>query len=408
MHLNFTLRRAALLAAGLASAGLESLLAGGAATQAQEPGSPLRVIGYYASWDIYGAAAYGVDDIPGDLLTHINYPFINISEEGECILGDPWADIALPYPDDEAGAEAEFQGHFRQFQLLKERYPHLQTLMSVGGWTWAGRFSDVALTEDSRRGFIDSCLALMTRYGFDGIDLDWEYPGGGGLEGNAARPEDTDNFTALLAEFRAALDAQGRQDGRAYLLTIAAPAGNQVRQYDLAAIHPFLDWLNVMTYDFNGGWSDRTGFNAPLPAPEGEPRAAASLQIYLDAGVPADKVVMGVPFYGRGWGGVPDTNDGLGQPFTRLPGEQGSFKYSELADFLSGMTRYWSEEAQVPWLYNATTQIMISYDDPESLALKAAYVREHGLGGVMIWELGSDDAEHSLLSAVNEGLSGED
>jgi chitinase len=117
---------------------------------------------------------------------------------------------------------------------------------------------------------------------------------------------------------------------------------------------------------------------------------------------------MGVPFYGRGWGGVPAENDGLGQPFTRLPGDQGSFKYRELGDFIPGMTRYWSEEAQAPWLYNATTQIMISYDDPESLALKAAYAREHGLGGVMIWELGCDDAEHSLLSAVNEGLSGED
>jgi chitinase len=388
---------------GLGAAAL--ILLAGAGARAQETPPAYRVIGYYSSWSIY-STAYLVTDIPAAQLTHINYAFINISEDGECVLGDPWADTEFPYPGDDTNGD-RLHGNFRQLQLLKEAHPHLQTLISVGGWTWSGRFSDVALTADSRAKFARSCVAMMLDYGFDGIDVDWEYPGGGGLEGNTARPEDRDNFTLLLAELRAQLDAQGEQDGRAYLLTIAVPAGNQYRQMDLAAIHPLLDWMNLMAYDFNGGWSDRTGFNAPLYTEVGQPSADASVQAYLEAGVPPDKLVLGVPFYGRGWTGVPATNDGLGQPFTGLPGEQGALNYRTLVDTFPNGTRYWSEESQVPWLYDAETQTMFSYDDAESLASKAAYVREHGLGGMMIWELRADDADSTLLTAIDEALHAE-
>ena len=382
------------------------ILLAGAGAQAQENPPPARVIGYYSSWSVY-AAGYMVTDIPAAHLTHINYAFINISQEGECVLGDPWADTELPYPGDDTSADG-LRGNFRQFQVLKEAYPHLQTLLSVGGWTWSGRFSDVALTAESRANFARSCVAMLVDYGFDGLDIDWEYPGGGGLAGNTARPEDTENFTLLLSELRTQLDAQGEQDGRAYLLTIAAPAGGQYRQIDLAAIHPLLDWMNLMAYDVNGGWSDRTGFNAPLYAPAGQPSADASVQAYLEAGVPADKLVLGVPFYGRGWTGVPDTNDGLGQRWTGLPGDGGAVNYRDLADALPNGTRYWSDEAQVPWLYDADARTMISYDDAESLAIKAGYVREHGLGGVMIWELKADDADATLLTALDDALHAEE
>lgn len=370
-------------------------------TSAQE--IPYRIIGYYASWNIYDRQFF-VTDIPADKLTHINYAFVNISEDGECLIGDAWADTQFPYPGDEEGAE--FLGNFRQLNLLKEAHPHLQTLMSIGGWSWSDYFSDVALTEESRAKFARSCVAMMKQYGFDGLDIDWEYPGGGGEAGNVERPEDPQNFTLLLAELRAQLETQGQADGRHYLLTIAAPA--RAWGMELDKITAYLDWINVMTYDFNGAWSAVTGFNAPLygdpDAPNPTQSVDHSIQGYLAAGVPAEQLVMGVPFYGRGWAGVGDTNDGLYQPYTRIPGS-GDYDYGDLTEnYIGQYTRHWNEAAQVPWLYDAEGGTMITYDDPESLAKKAAYIREQGLGGAMIWEVGLDDEARSLITALYDAL----
>ncbi|MBL8130231.1 MAG: glycoside hydrolase family 18 protein [Anaerolineae bacterium] len=375
-----------------------------------------RIVGYFTAWAIYGRQ-YFVSDIPADKLTHINYAFANISEEGECLLGDEWADTQIAFEGD--AADSPLLGSFNQLNRLKDAHPHLQTLISVGGWSWSARFSDAALTEESRRTFAASCVDFMKRYGFDGIDIDWEYPTGGGNTGNVERPADRDNFVLLLAELRAQLDALGEQDGRAYLLTIAASASERgYLPLDWSRIHPLLDWINVMTYDMSGGWSSRTGFNAPLYHSTGEGRTPpegsstdAALQGYLAQGVPPEKLVMGVPFYGRGWAGVPAANDGLHQPFTRLPDgtwEPGAFEYGDLAANYVGSAayqRFWNETAQVPWLYNADEGIMISYDDPESLAIKAEYVRQNHLGGVMFWELSHDSADAALLNAIYETLS---
>jgi chitinase len=381
------------------------------AQETTQPAGENRIVGYFTSWAIYGRD-YWVTDIPAQYLTHINYAFANISEDGEVILGDEWADTQIAYPDDPA--TSGLLGNFRQLQLLKEANPGLQTLISVGGWTWSGRFSDVALTEETRQRFAASAVDFMTRYGFDGVDIDWEYPTGGGLEGNTNRPEDPENFILLLEELRAQFDAQGEADGRHYLLTIAAGAGADAYEpLDWARIHPLLDWINVMTFDMSGGWSEMTGFNAPLfnaaePPPEGT-SAATALSGFLSMGVPPEKLVMGVPFYGRGWAGVPAENDGLHQPFESIPDgtwEPGSFDYHDIAEnYVGTMERFWHDTAQVPWLYDADSGVMISYDDPESLALKAAYVREHGLGGVMFWELSGDDADSSLLAALYETLN---
>jgi chitinase len=379
---------------------------------AREPTSPYRIIGYYTSWSIYGRA-YFVTDIPADQLTHINYAFVNVSKEGECIIGDEWADLQYPYPDDPT--DAPFLGNFRQFQLLKEQYPHLKLLLSIGGWTWSENFSDAALTEEARAKFARSCVALMKQYGFDGLDIDWEYPVSVGAKPELGRPEDTENFTLLLAELRAQLDAQGEQDGGVYyLLTIAAPAGEYHYQHiQLDQIHPYLDWINVMTYDFHGSWDASTNFNAPLYAASDDPNpdnaalnVDSSMQAYLAAGIPPEKLVVGVPFYGRGWKDVPDVQSGLFQPAAAAglgTWEPGVFDYSDIADqWLRLFTRYWHDEAGVPWLYSAKLQIMISYDDPESMRLKAGYVKENGLGGIMFWELSGDTDDYALLDAINE------
>ncbi len=376
-----------------------------------------RIIGYFAAWSVYGRD-YHVNEIPADKLTHINYAFANISGEGECVLGDAYADTDKFY-DGDSWDDGAKRGSFHQLELLKAAHPKLRTLISVGGWTWSGKFSDVALTAASRAKFVSSCVTFMKQWGFDGIDIDWEYPVSGGLPENKYRPEDKQNYTLLLQDFRAALDAQAAADGATYDLTIAAPAGPGIyANLELEKVGATVSWINLMTYDFHGGWDTATNFNAALHATSADPSAdpaikaqfnvASAVDGYLAAGVPADKIVLGVPFYGRGYAGVADKDHGLYQPFAGLPAgtwEAGMFDYHDIKNnYLSKMTRYWHDEAQVPWLYSPQTGVMISYDDPESLQKKLDIVSQKALGGAMAWELSGDTADSELLSVLHGAL----
>lgn len=222
------------------------------------------------------------------------------------------------------------------------------------------------------------------------------------------------NYTLLMAEFRRQLDELEAQADQHYLLTIAAPASpDTYANVELAGISRHLDWLNLMAYDFHGSWDKVTNCHSALYATAADPgpdslNVHAAVQGYLAAGVPADKIMLGLPFYGRGWAGVPDVDHGLYQPSTHLPKgtwDKGFFDYKDLAKnrvHQSGYLRYWHEEAQVPWLYSPSAETFIIYDDPESLGLKADYARELGLGGVMFWELSADDG--SLLDTLHTRL----
>jgi chitinase len=380
--------------------------------QTEEPDAesdePFRVVAYFISWGIY-EKQYFVTDIPASMLTHINYAFANISDEGEVVLGDPWADVEIAFDGD--AEDAPLKGNLHQLQLLKEEHPHLQTLISVGGWTWSGKFSDVALTPESREKFAKSAREFMVEYGFDGVDLDWEYPTGDGNVGNTERPEDIENFPLLLEAVRAELDTQGEEDGRHYLLTIAAGAGPSAYEpLDWERIHQSLDFINVMAYDMSGGWSELTGFNAPLynssPNPVEELSADSALQGYLAQGIPANKIVMGVPFFGHSFTGVSDENNGLHQPFEAADTTPYDYRVLTSGGFLDTMTRHWHEEAQVPWLYtDANDGLMITYEDPTSIKLKTSYALENGLGGVMFWELSQDNDDADLLKAIDATIN---
>lgn len=365
-------------------------------TTTTTPPTPVdkRIIGYFAEWAVYDRD-YHVWDIPVANLTHINYAFANATTGGGCEIYDDWA------------ALKKDGGNYNLLVDLKAANPGLKTLISVGGWTLSGQFSDIALTPASRADFVTDCVEFMLTYGFDGIDIDWEYPVGGGLEGNGNRPEDKENYTLLLAEFRVQLDAIAPGS----LLTIAGPGGDEhIQNIEMAGIATHVDWINIMSYDFHGGWDSTTGHNAALYPNTDSPfttettsNASAAVQTYLDGGVPADKIVLGVPFYGRGWSGVPNVDMGLFQSSTSLPSgtwESGVFDYNDLHDNYvgaAGWTRTWDKQSQVPWLYNAAQSTMISYDDEESLAIKANYIIDNDLGGAMFWEL-SGDTSDSLLS----------
>ncbi len=348
------------------------------------PPATFRLVAYYPYWSL-STRQYRVEDIPAATLTHLNYAFAALSESGECVSTSATADaVNLP-----------------ALQALKVRYPQLKTLISVGGGGTSAAFSQAAATDESRGRLVQSCVAFMQAHGFDGIDLDWEYPQAG----------ETALFSSLLSSLRQGLDAQGQVDGRRYLLTIAAPAGPwQMGRIDFAQVTPLVDWLNLMTYDYYGSWSGTTGFNAPLYPSMADPAHLSvdtTVKAYLAAGVSAGKLVLGLPFFGHGWQGVAAANNGLYQQFS-APAQgtgKGTFDFYALQDSRFGtFTRYWDDEAKVPWLYDPAQGIMISYDDAESLGLKSAYIRQNNLGGAMVWQIAADDAANSLLKAVLAGL----
>jgi len=380
------------------------------------PGEKM-VIGYYPSW----AANRGVflKDIPYGKLTHINYAFSNVSASGECISGNLAADTGRMYTAENSitgkddSNKLSFHGNFNQLLELKKQYPHLKVLISIGGWTWSGNFSKAAKDDDSRKRFSNSCADLyLKQYAgvFDGLDIDWEYPVSGGLTTGTA--DDRDNYTFLLKEIRSQLNELGEKENKHFLLSIAAPANpSAIQNFDLNGIISSVDWINIMAYDFHGTWENSTNFNAPLFWSENDPSSSslnvdAAVQAYLNAGVPSEKLVLGVPFYGKGWAGVGASNHGLYQPAKgAAPGtyEPGSFDFNDLQQhYLPDWESFWSDDAYVPWLYDSTRQIFISYDDERSLAAKAGYARDQGLAGVMIWEV--SQGNESLFAAIYQGF----
>jgi chitinase len=296
--------------------------------------------------------------------------------------------------------------NFRLLNKLKKDNPALKTLISVGGWTWSGRFSDAALTESSRAAFADSCVAFMKKHGFDGIDIDWEYPVSGGLSGNSRRSSDKHNFTLLLQELREKLDAQGEADQKHYLLTIAAGAGSSyLNNIELTAIQPYLDYATLMSYDIHGTWDTYTDHHAPLytgtdPSPQYKASVDSSIRAWEKASFPKHKLVMGIPFYGYLYSNVKDVNRGLYQTFQGAS----SIGYKQIEkNYLNkaGYQRYFDRQSKVPWLFNGSS--FLTYEDSESIAYKTDYIISKGLGGAMVWEL-SQDPDKVLLNAIDQGL----
>ena len=348
-------------------------------------GSPV-IIGYV----FVKSALVDPAQIAADRLTHINYAFANI-RDGQVVEGF----------EHDAENLAALTG-------LRREHPELQVLISVGGWTWSGGFSDAALTPESRARFVTSAVDVVRRHDLDGVDVDWEYPGQPGI-GNTYRPEDKGNFTALMTELRGALDREGAAAHRRYLLTFAAGASRTfITQTELDKLQAIVDYVNLMTYDFREAGGDAAGHHANLflnPADDRQQSTDRASREFLEAGVPAAKLVLGVPFYGRAWGDVGADAHGLYQPGSK-PVERIDTSYGQIAATLvgrDGFVRYWDPDAQAPYLWNADRRIFISYDDPESMRLKARYILDHHLAGAMFWQY-SDDPSGALLEALFSGL----
>jgi chitinase len=247
---------------------------------------------------------------------------------------------------------------------------------------------------------------------FDGIDIDWEYPGqcGNSCEPGVARPEDTRNFTLLLQEFRRQLNEAGQQRRRHFLLTIASGAGPAtLAKLELREIARSLDFINVMTYDYHGAWEGSTNFNSPLWPSHRDPSRAQQLstaetvQAYVAGGVPRHQLVIGVPAYSQGWQGVADVNHGLYQPGTGNPTL--IYRQAKALQEAGEFVRVADPRTAGAWLYNPATQVFWTYDDAAVMQAKACFARALGLGGVMMWDLSGDTAEAELTSALHATLS---
>ena len=405
-------------AAVLAAAGLA-----GCATFAPLPSH--EIVGYYPAWA-------GVFPFDASRVTVVNYAFLDICWDGQHGNGS----VEALAPCNAANGGIVF-GHPRfdvvnleALASVKRSNPRLRLVASVGGWNGSNRFSDMANDPKTRTAFIDSAISFLRRNAFDGIDIDWEYPGSIGIacasgHKTCDRPEDKRNFATLGRELRAALDRAGAADGKRYLFTIAAGADEKY-VFDESKSAAWLldlarstDWINLMTYDYHGTWERAAYFVAPLARDEADPNAAnveASVELFLSQGIAPSKLTLGAPFYGKGWTGCDAALDGnvLYKACTALAREdhEASFEFAYLTDegYLlrdaegrytkggRGFERHWNAAAKAPWLYNPESRTFIAYDDEASIREKARYAMRMDLRGVMFWELAQD--RHGVLGRV--------
>jgi chitinase len=465
-------KRLAAATALVAGLGLSVLPVTTASAHAPANDAPSHVVtAYFADWDVYGRN-YHVKDIPVNQINVLQYAFGNPTFDPStgavgCNILDPWADYQQPYTadiavngvaDDSANPDQHLYGSFNQLMELKAAHPNLKIEISLGGWTLSKWFSDLAATPQRRQAFVSACIDTFIKGNlpgnswppsaggegaaaglFDGIDLDWEYPtqlAGGNVDYG---PADRHNATLLAAEFRKQLDAYGKVTGKHYLLTAALPAASSgPKYYELSQISKYLDWDNVMTYDFNvpGGTvaAPDTLFGHDPRDPNANDwtwNTTGTVANYLLHGVPASKIVVGVPFYGNQYinvssnsaHGLYGTFDNTGlDPNSLQPDQMPQPTYHDLVDVAglltanghgaNGYTAYWDAPAGEPYLSNPagvhalasgtiTTPTVIVYSSPASIGERTVLVKALHLRGAMAWEISQDSDSHALIGALS-------
>lgn len=320
-------------------------------------------------------------------LTHINYAFVDIKNNRAWLH-----------------REATDTINFRHLNLLKKENPALKILISIGGWTWSKNFSDAVLSDTSRQQFAESAVAIIKKFDLDGIDIDWEYPGRPGFEGNIYRPEDQQNYTLMFSELRKQLDDLQQQTPKKYLLTTAAGASKGFLDHtDMGNAQQYLDYINLMTYDYSGGKiaSHHTALYASK-AHKAHNNADDAVTLFETAGVPASKLVMGVAFYGRS-SILIDGAKGLGDSIATFSKGLGYTAIKDSILKLPDFKLHRDRHAKADYIYNATTRQFMTFDDEWSVRKKCKYAESKKMGGVMFWEFDSD-LNGYLLDEINKVL----
>jgi chitinase len=397
-----------LAAAGMAVSVAPSATAGQAAVKPAAPGAGNKIIGYYTEWGIY-ARNYHVKNVQtsgsASKLNYINYAFGNV-QGGRCALGDTYADYDRAYTAAESvdgvadtWNPGALRGNFGQLRRLKKLHPGLKVIFSFGGWTWSGGFGQAAA---SAKTFADSCYSVVKdpRWAdvFDGIDIDWEYPNACGLSCDSSGAGALKNLLGAL---------RSRFGGMVVTAAVTADAstGGKMDKADYAGAAQSVNWFNVMTYDFFGGWAPTgpTAPHSPLTSYAGIPQqgfnTSEAIAKLKAKGVPAGKLLLGVGFYGRGWAGVKQKAPG-GTASGPAPGtyEQGVEDYKVLR------SRCPANGTIAGTSYAYCGGQWWSYDTPATIRGKMSYARSQGLGGAFFWELSGDTTGGELISALRGGL----
>jgi len=404
--------------------------------------------GYFEEWSIY-YAGYNIANLQqngvADKLTHLMYAFANVTTTPSpaCAIADTWADYQTPYLPSVSGAPytGPMFGNFAAIQQLKQLHPSLKVLMSIGGASAANTaaFAAAAGTKAGRQALASSCISMFVQGNiaqgitapglFDGFNIDWEFPAAA----------DTQNFTALLKEFRRQLDMLGKTTGKHYVMSFDGPAGAQnYVNIDLKHAAEQVDFITVDGYNYAGSWDTQTNHASPLFDDKQDPLYGQGLDIdatvnaYLKAGVPAKKYTMGLPLYGAGWTGVPNANHGLYQNSTgpspvllsngqaectdltgATPGcdlllTPGIATYATLANLTAnGYTRRFDRQRVAVSLYDPASETFYAYDDPSTALLKMIYIDikvPGGLGGAYVWALKDDDANGTMVKTMAKVL----
>ncbi|MFH9010044.1 glycosyl hydrolase family 18 protein [Streptomyces sp. NPDC017943] len=371
------------------------------------PGDKVK-LGYFTEWGVYGRN-YHVKNLvtsgTASKITHINYAFGNV-KNGQCTVDDTYAAYDKAYTADQSVSgtadtwDQPLRGNFNQLRQLKAKYPHIKVLYSFGGWTYSGGFGQAA---QNAAAFAKSCKAVVEdpRWAdvFDGIDIDWEYPNACGLTCDTSGP----------AAFKTLSQALRTEFGSNYLITAAITAdgssGGKIDAADYGGAAQYLDWYNVMTYDYFGAW-DKAGPTAPhspLTSYSGIPKdgfnSAAAIAKLKAKGVPASKLLLGIGFYGRGWTGVTQAAPG-GTATGPAPGtyEAGIEDYKILKNSCP------ATGTVAGTAYAHCGSNWWSYDTPSTIASKMSWAKSQGLGGAFFWEFSGDTANGELAAAIDSGL----
>jgi len=382
-------------------------------TEPPPPHGDKKMICYFGAWAFYrpGNGKFDIDDIDPHVCTHLNYGFADMDNQTWTVVPyDPWYDLA-PWDEGCDGDHCHYDS-YRRMVKLKQKNKDLKVFLSIGGWnSGSGKYSVMAMDPEKRKTFVNSIAPFAKKFGFDGVDFDWEYPGQ--REGSDPA-HDKEDFVLLSQEMAASLHSND-------LLFTAAfspdpKKGSQA--YDIPRLVPEFDWFNIMTYDYHGMWDNFTGLNAPFYGRKEEDREDHpghlfnmndTINWYLDQGMPANKIVMGVPSYGRGFT-LPDGTDQTGMycptvdgipkgPYTRQKGIWGfyevlqAFNNDTLIDLPGATPKNW--EVTIDGCYKAPYAVngpyWIGYDDVDSIRLKAQFANYMELAGVMIWSIETDD-----------------
>ena len=423
--------------------------------------SDKKVVAYFEEWGIY-QRDFLVSDINVGELTHINYSFFDVTANGDVQLFDSWAatdkrfgvsdqvsrtfsaaeweglssgrrntyvqggQFTASTNDDGSvtvtgvpmgwNMPVDYVGNLRQLDLLKQLNPEINLGLALGGWTLSDEFSLAVDSAADREALTSSIVETLERFDFfNTVDFDWEYPGGGGEAGNAASPDDGKNFALTLELLRSKLDGLELSTGRQYEISVATAGGyDKLTNLNLAGIDPYVDFYNVMTYDFHGGWESVTGHQAAMVNDPGGYDVVTAIQQFQDNGIDLSKVVLGAPAYTRAWGNV-DAGETLGLGNSgdsrQAPGSFEAGNYDQ-KDLITGVadgsfTLVWDDDAKAAFAYNADTRVWSSIETAATIAGKAAYVDALGLGGMMFWALSNDSSgDQSLISAASDLLRG--